>query len=69
MKWDTLWVNGMLATCEQGYGLIEQGAIAVKDGKIAWVGSIKDLPAAPESLAKDIYDFESMTVFSQRLAA
>lgn len=33
--WDALWVNGLLVTCEQGYGLIEQGAIAVKEGKIA----------------------------------
>ncbi|MBV9576304.1 MAG: amidohydrolase family protein, partial [Gammaproteobacteria bacterium] len=56
-QWDALWINGLLATCEQGYGLIEQGAIAVKDGKIAWIGETKAITARDKS-ATQIYDLQ-----------
>jgi imidazolonepropionase len=56
MRWDAIWLNGLLATCESDYGLIEHGAIAVKDGKIAWVGKQADLPATPQTLAPIIHD-------------
>lgn len=51
-NWDGLWFNVHLATMESGngYGTIRDAAIAVKDGKIAWLGAAKDLPndyAAP----------------------
>jgi imidazolonepropionase len=42
---DTLWVNVHLATMEPGgapYGAIEDGAIAARDGAIAWVGTRAD---------------------------
>jgi imidazolonepropionase len=55
-QWDSIWINGNLATCDDGYGFIENGAIAVQDGKIAWVGEEEKLPATPESLAIDVYD-------------
>src|SRR3990167_6681534 len=55
-KWDALWVNGLIATCEQGYGLIKEAAIASLNGKIAWVGSVKDLKKPYEALAHQIYD-------------
>lgn len=45
-QWDALWINCFIATCEKNgnpYGLIDKGAIAVKDGKIAWIGSMSDL--------------------------
>jgi imidazolonepropionase len=45
--WDHLWTDARLATMAPGgapYGAIEQGAIAAKDGRIAWVGSQSDLP-------------------------
>ena len=32
-KFDSIWANGLIATCEADYGLIERAAIAVKDGK------------------------------------
>ena len=38
---DTVWLNANLATMREGeapYGAIRDGAIAVKDGRIAWVG-------------------------------
>jgi len=44
--WDALWVNAQLATMAPGtpYGAIMDGALAVKDGRIAWVGSRRALP-------------------------
>lgn len=55
-EWDTLWINGLLVRCEQGYDLLSNSALAVKDGKIAWIGEVKDLPAPPTDLAQQIYD-------------
>ena len=43
-KWDALWTNALLTTCENGYGFIKDAAIAVKDGKIAWRGPMHALP-------------------------
>jgi imidazolonepropionase len=44
--WDALWVNVNLATMEvPGYGEIRDGAIAVRDGRIAWIGQRSELPA------------------------
>lgn len=54
--WDTLWINGKILTCTQGYGLIHHAAIAVKQGKIAWVGQMQALPDTPENLADDVHD-------------
>lgn len=55
--WDTIWLNVNLATMradDKPYGAIERGALAVKDGRIAWVGRADDLPGAPETLARDV---------------
>jgi imidazolonepropionase len=52
--WDELWVDVELATMAPGgapYGAIRDGALAVKDGTIAWVGRRRELPAAPGDLA------------------
>ncbi len=54
--WQTLWLNVNLATMTDGansYGIIEQGALAIADGKIAWLGAESDLPA---------YDINKVTV-------
>ena len=45
--WQTLWLNINLATMTQSsadYGVITQGALAISDGKIAWLGKEADLP-------------------------
>jgi len=45
--WQTLWTNIHLATMTDGsksYGAIEQGALAISDGKIAWLGKEKNIP-------------------------
>jgi imidazolonepropionase len=55
--WDTLWIDANLATMEAGaapYGAIADGAIAAKDGRIAWLGKRADLAAAPEALAREV---------------
>ena len=55
--WDTLWIDAHLATMTRGgaaYGAICDGAIAAKDGRIAWVGARGDLPGAPQDLAHNV---------------
>ncbi|QUS42248.1 imidazolonepropionase [Tardiphaga alba] len=45
---DTIWTNARLATMAEGQpglGIIENACIAAKDGRIAFVGAISDLPA------------------------
>jgi imidazolonepropionase len=44
--WDTLWLNVHLATMSDdlSYGECHNGAIAVKDGVIAWLGKQSSLP-------------------------
>lgn len=55
-KWDAIWYNGTIVTCQEQYGLIEQGAIATLDGKIAWLGSASQLDAPPTEQASLVYD-------------
>ncbi|MEE8499087.1 MAG: imidazolonepropionase [Kiloniellales bacterium] len=59
--WDAVWVNGRLATMvaetrAAPYGAIEDAALAVEDGVIAWLGPRADLPGPPESLARATHD-------------
>ena len=46
---DAVWLNVHLATMDQtatdGYGAIRDGAVATRDGRIAWVGRRADLPS------------------------
>src|SRR5437868_13596783 len=44
---DTIWLDARLATMapdELGLGVIEKGAVAAKDGRIAFAGPTSDLP-------------------------
>ncbi|WP_348696245.1 imidazolonepropionase [Duganella fentianensis] len=43
--WDVLFTNVHLATMVDGYGEVRDGAIAVRDGRIAWLGPMEQLPA------------------------
>lgn len=55
-KWDAIWTNGSIVTCKQGEEEKKQAAIAVKDGKIAWLGTMDELPTTPEQWAATVYD-------------
>ena len=48
MSWDQVWIDVNLATMDpsrsEAYGAITDAAIAVKDGKIAWLGPRCELP-------------------------
>ena len=57
--YDTLWVNARLATMTPGgapYGAIADGALAARDGAIAWVGGRAELPDTAERLAARVID-------------
>ena len=43
---DMLFVGARLATMAGGYGIVDDGAVAVRDGRIAWVGPRSAAPAA-----------------------
>ncbi|WP_376090227.1 imidazolonepropionase [Roseomonas sp. CCTCC AB2023176] len=48
---DRVWVNASLCTMSprdgrDGLGIIEDGAVAARDGRIAWVGARRDLPTS-----------------------
>ena len=55
--WDALWIDVHLATMDSATGLgeIEDGALAVADGRIVWVGRRIDLPGVPEALAQTVH--------------
>ena len=64
-NWDLLWHSVKLACMNKGgsaYGLIEDGAIAVQDGTIAWTGSASELPGPAETLAREVRDGEGMCI-------
>lgn len=50
---DSLWLNAHLATMagDNEYGVIADGAIAVHDGRIHWLGPTKELPSEARSNA------------------
>ena len=48
--WDLVIHNVHLATMEHGYGELLDAAIAVKDGRIAWIGPGDELPASGAAL-------------------
>jgi imidazolonepropionase len=58
MSWDHVWIDVNIATMEtssnEAYGAITQAAIAVKDGKIAWLGPRSELPEF-DVLATPVY--------------
>ncbi len=57
--WDILWTNVHLATFQEGkgpYGAIRDGALAVHQGKIVWMGRQSDAPRGPVQKCKDIRD-------------
>jgi imidazolonepropionase len=57
--WDSLWTNGRFATMRASgapYGAIENAAIAVKDGRIAWLGPMADVPGDQRAAAREVHN-------------
>ncbi|MBA5606472.1 imidazolonepropionase [Duganella sp. FT3S] len=54
--WDTLFINVNLATMADGYGELRDGAIAVRDGRIAWLGPRTELPPGAQDSARAVHD-------------
>ena len=45
MRFDRVWLNARLATLQDdGLGIVENGAVASRDGRIAFAGPVRDLP-------------------------
>ncbi len=63
-RWDRLLLNATLATFadDTPYGLIEQAAIAMQHGRIAWLGRVNDLPDAPDLLADEVESLDGALV-------
>jgi imidazolonepropionase len=55
-RWDAVYIHANLAACEKGDQIVTDAAVAVLDGKIAWVGSVSELPGTPEALALRVHD-------------
>lgn len=58
--WDSLWLNARLATMVDGYGETDANALAIKDGKIAWIGHVDALPSMAEHLARHVHDADNL---------
>jgi imidazolonepropionase len=56
--WDLVVVNGHLATMTPSgpYGAVTDGAVGVRDGRVAWVGQRADLPDDTERRAERVVD-------------
>ena len=55
MDFDTIWLDARLATLapgRPGLGVIENGAVAARDGRIAFAGPMADLPAGWDAARK-----------------
>jgi len=53
MLFETIWLNARLATLAPGQdrlGLIERGAVAAKDGRIAFTGTMAELPTGWDAI-------------------
>jgi imidazolonepropionase len=63
-RWDRLLLNATLATFadDTPCGLIEQAAIAIQHGRIAWLGRVNDLPDAPDLLADEVESLDGALV-------
>ncbi len=62
-KVDSLWLNAHLATMQgRSYGIIRDGALATRHGKIYWIGPRKDLPTEIRNNAAQIHDGEGQWI-------
>lgn len=57
-NWDMLLIDVHIAAMSDpaGYGAIENGALGLRAGRVAWVGPMAALPDAPDRLSGDVID-------------
>jgi imidazolonepropionase len=57
-RWDGLVVGATLVTLDSdvGYGLVADGALGWRDGRLTYVGSEAGLPGAPQALAREVIE-------------
>ncbi|MBV9522190.1 MAG: imidazolonepropionase [Alphaproteobacteria bacterium] len=58
-RWDGIWINCRLATMAAGgapYGAREDAALAIADGRIAWLGGMDELAGPADRLADEVHD-------------
>lgn len=56
LPWDQLWIDARIATMQDNsYGRIEDGAIGVLNGNIAWIGKRSALPGPVASLSGSVH--------------
>lgn len=63
--WDSLWMGATIATCAESctdYGLLQNAALAVEAGKIAWIGPVSALKGNPGDLAKQTHYLENALI-------
>jgi imidazolonepropionase len=59
MRFDTIWLDARLATLapgRPGLGVIERGAVAAKDGRIAFAGPVAELPTGWDAESRVVLD-------------
>lgn len=63
-QWDCVWLNANLAgtECGDGFGIINDGAIAIKNNRIAWLGPLAELPDNAERSSKEIIDAQQQWI-------
>ena len=58
-EWDGIWVGAHMATMAAGrkpYGTLEDGALAVKDGRVAWIGAAAEGARRAAAMGAEVHD-------------
>ncbi len=64
-RWDALWFNARIATMVPGgqpFGLLDNAAVGVSDGRIVWIGKSSDIPLSAHTNSGNQYDCKGQLV-------